>query len=36
MWFKQQWGIRTELDKYLAEECEDEVKVFDILAWWKG
>jgi hypothetical protein len=20
----------------LAEECEDEVKVFDILAWWKG
>jgi hypothetical protein len=29
-------GIRTELDKYLAEECEDEVKVFDILAWWKG
>lgn len=29
-------GVRTELDKYLAEECEDEVKVFDILAWWKG
>ncbi|WVZ79866.1 hypothetical protein U9M48_027394 [Paspalum notatum var. saurae] len=29
-------GTRTELDKYLAEECEDEVKTFDILAWWKG
>ena len=29
-------GTRTELDKYLAEECEDETKHFDILAWWKG
>ena len=29
-------GSRTELDKYLAEECEDDTKKFDILAWWKG
>ena len=29
-------GSRTELDKYLAEECEEDTKMFDILAWWKG
>ena len=29
-------GSRTELDKYLAEECEEDTKKFDILAWWKG
>ncbi|KAL6638261.1 hypothetical protein ACP70R_025833 [Stipagrostis hirtigluma subsp. patula] len=29
-------GCRTELDKYLAEECEEDTKKFDILAWWKG
>jgi len=29
-------GSRTELDRYLAEECEEDVKKFDILAWWKG
>ena len=29
-------GIRTELDRYLAEECEEDTKKFDILAWWKG
>jgi len=29
-------GSRTELEKYLAEECEDDIKNFDILAWWKG
>ena len=27
---------RTELDRYLAEECEEDAKRFDILAWWKG
>jgi hypothetical protein len=27
---------RTKLDKYLAEECEEESKKFDILSWWKG
>jgi hypothetical protein len=26
---------RTELDRYLAEECEEDTKKFDILAWWK-
>jgi hypothetical protein len=29
-------GSRTELDRYLAEECEEDTKKFDILAWWKG
>jgi hypothetical protein len=29
-------GCRTELDKYLAEECEEDDKKFDILVWWKG
>ena len=29
-------GSRTDLDRYLAEECEEDVKKFDILAWWKG
>ncbi|WVZ56860.1 hypothetical protein U9M48_007332 [Paspalum notatum var. saurae] len=29
-------GSRSELEKYLAEECEDDTKKFDILAWWKG
>ena len=29
-------GSRTELDRYLAEECEEDSKKFDILAWWKG
>lgn len=29
-------GSRTELDKYLAEECEEDSKKFDILKWWKG
>ena len=29
-------GNRTELDRYLAEECEEDAKRFDILAWWKG
>lgn len=29
-------GCRTELDKYLAEECEEDHKKFDILKWWKG
>ena len=29
-------GGRTELDKYLAEECEEDHKKFDILKWWKG
>jgi hypothetical protein len=29
-------GSRTERDRYLAEECEEDTKKFDILAWWKG
>lgn len=29
-------GSRTELDRYLAEECEEDCKKFDILTWWKG
>jgi hypothetical protein len=29
-------GMRTELDRYLAEECEEDHRKFDILAWWKG
>jgi hypothetical protein len=29
-------GSRTELDRYLAEECEEDVEKFDILAWWKS
>ena len=29
-------GSRTELDRYLAEECEEDSKKLDILAWWKG
>jgi hypothetical protein len=29
-------GMRTELDRYLAEECEEDYRKFDILAWWKG
>jgi hypothetical protein len=29
-------GIRTELDKYLAEECEDEVKILTFLLGGKG
>jgi hypothetical protein len=29
-------GSRTELDRYLAEECEEDTKKFNILAWWKG
>jgi hypothetical protein len=29
-------GSRTELDRYLAKECEEDVKKFGILAWWKG
>jgi hypothetical protein len=29
-------GCRTELDKYLAEECEEDDKKFDILQWWKA
>jgi hypothetical protein len=29
-------GNKTELDRYLAEECEEHVKKIDILAWWKG
>jgi hypothetical protein len=29
-------GTRTELDKYLAEELEEDDKKFDILAWWKA
>lgn len=28
-------GRKSELDKYLAEECEDDSKKFDILNWWK-
>jgi hypothetical protein len=28
--------MRTELDRYLAEECEEDYRKFDILAWWKG
>ncbi|XP_009790028.2 zinc finger BED domain-containing protein RICESLEEPER 2-like [Nicotiana sylvestris] len=26
---------RTELDKYLGEETEDDTKEFDVLLWWK-
>ena len=26
---------KTELDKYLADDCEDDNKSFDILQWWK-
>ncbi|XP_070023278.1 zinc finger BED domain-containing protein RICESLEEPER 2-like [Nicotiana sylvestris] len=26
---------RTELDKYLGEETEDDTKEFDVLFWWK-
>ncbi|XP_009775322.1 zinc finger BED domain-containing protein RICESLEEPER 2-like [Nicotiana sylvestris] len=26
---------RTELDKYLSEETEDDTKEFDVLLWWK-
>jgi hypothetical protein len=29
-------GNRIELDRYLAEECEEDTKKFNILAWWKG
>jgi hypothetical protein len=29
-------GNRTELDRYLAEECEEDVKNLIFLAWWKG
>jgi hypothetical protein len=29
-------GSRSELDRYLAEECEEDDKRFEILAWWKG
>jgi hypothetical protein len=29
-------GSRTELDKYIYEECEYDVKYFDVLTWWKG
>jgi hypothetical protein len=28
-------GGKTELDRYLAEECEEDTKKFDILDWWK-
>jgi hypothetical protein len=28
-------GNRTELDRYLAEELEDDDKKLDILDWWK-
>lgn len=28
-------GGKSELDKYLAEDTEDDVKGFDILSWWK-
>ena len=26
---------KTELDKYLGEDCEDEEDDFNILTWWK-
>ena len=26
---------KSELDKYLAEDCEDPYKKLDVLAWWK-
>lgn len=28
-------GGKSELDKYLAENTEDDVKGFDSLSWWK-
>jgi hypothetical protein len=28
-------SAKSELDKYLAEDCEDQELKFDILAWWK-
>lgn len=28
-------NAKSELDKYLAEDCEDQELKFDILAWWK-
>jgi hypothetical protein len=28
-------NAKSELDKYLAEDCEDQEVKFDILGWWK-